>query len=69
MLQSLGASAGVQVAFALLALHIATTVQGQPVYSGGGFTVALALAAAFAVLGVLAAAALPHGRRLAGRSA
>jgi MFS family permease len=60
---SLGSAIAVQIGFAILALNIATVVNGSPIYGGSGFTAVYILAAALAVIGLVATLLMPHGRK------
>ncbi|MFF2027104.1 MFS transporter [Streptomyces sp. NPDC058171] len=60
---SLGSAVAVQIGFAILALNIATVIDGSPIYGGSGFTVVYFLAAALAVVGLIATLLMPHGRK------
>ncbi|MDF3313274.1 MFS transporter [Rhodococcus sp. T2V] len=60
---SLGSAIAVQIGFAILALNVATVVNGSPIYGGSGFTAVYILAAALAVIGLVATLLMPHGRK------
>ena len=60
---SLGSAIAVQIGFAILALNVATVVNGSPIYGGSGFTAVYILAAALGVVGLVATLLMPHGRK------
>jgi len=60
---SLGSAVAVQIGFAILALNVATVIDGSPIYGGNGFTTVYVLAAALAVIGLIATLLMPHGRK------
>lgn len=63
LLQSLGASAGVQLLFVVLALNTIGLVAGQPVYAGSSYTVAFVVVAAMCVLAIAAVQGTERSRR------
>jgi MFS family permease len=64
-MQALGTAAGTQVLFVILTGHVAKLIQGTPIYADSGYVAAFVLAAAFAVVAVIAALAVPLRRAAA----
>jgi MFS family permease len=60
--QTLGGAIGPAICFAILAANVGTLVQGQPIYTGHGLTVAYLATAAASVATLLVALAVPRLR-------
>lgn len=58
--QSLGGSIGPAICFAILTAHVATLVQGQPIFSAQGMTITFAAMAGVSVITLLIALAVPR---------
>jgi MFS family permease len=64
-MQALGTAAGIQILFVILTGHVAQLVQGAPIFSNAGYIAAFVVAAAFALVAVIAAFAVPIRRTTA----
>jgi MFS family permease len=64
-MQALGTAAGVQVLFVILTSHVAKLVQGTPIFSDTGYTIAFGIAAGFALVAVISALLVPTRRTAA----
>ncbi|MEU6379430.1 MFS transporter [Streptomyces sp. NPDC046909] len=62
LLQTLGSTAAVQVVYVILLQNVGQLVQGSPIYTGTGFTVAYLACAGFALVATLVGLLIPHGR-------
>ncbi|MEU6419596.1 MFS transporter [Streptomyces spiralis] len=58
---ALGASIFVQIGFVILNAQVSTVVQGQPIYSGTGFTLVYIYTAVVAAAGLAASLVMRHG--------
>jgi hypothetical protein len=58
--QTLGGAIGPAICFAILAANVGTLVQGQPIYTGHGLTVAYVATAVASVATLLVALAVPR---------
>ncbi|MEU7817625.1 MFS transporter [Pseudonocardia sp. NPDC049154] len=63
-LQGIGGAVVSQITFLCLNASVGSVVGGVPVYEASGFRNAFLAAAVVAALGIVAAVAIPHGRRL-----
>src|SRR3954447_20648541 len=68
-MQAVGTAAGTQVLFVILTAHVATVVQGAPIFANTGYVTAFVVAAAFALVAVIAGLAVPIRRTTAAQPA
>ncbi|MEU6415970.1 MFS transporter [Streptomyces spiralis] len=69
LLQTLGSTAAVQIVYVILLQNVGQLVQGSPVYTGTGYTVAYLACAGFALVATVVGLLIPHGRPRPGRKA
>ncbi|WP_432168420.1 MFS transporter [Streptomyces sp. bgisy031] len=62
LLQTLGSTVAVQIVYVILLQNIGQLVQGSPIYTGRGYTLAYLACAGFALVAMLVGLLIPHGR-------